>query len=117
MNDHTRRAVACIAAAVRKGKAGSVYDYAASRYFTFSASVEGGQVSAYDYEQHCHISGTLPSLYHYGNRNHLTLNVKPDGNLEGYDYASGNHFSGKVDASGSVSVYDHEQRRYFSYSA
>src|SRR6266545_5859626 len=108
MNDHTRRAVACVVAATEKGKASSVYDYGASRYFSFTASVEDGRVSAYDYEQRCHISGTLPSLYHYGNRKHLTLNVTPDGKFDGYDYTSRKHFSGTVRSNGSVSIYDYE---------
>jgi hypothetical protein len=74
-------------------------------------------VNAYDYARGCHISGTLPSLYHHDNAKHLTLNVKADVSLEGYDFASGNHFSGKVEAGGAVSLYDHEHSSHFSYTA
>jgi hypothetical protein len=115
MTDATRRAVAYIAARMAGQRdAGSVYDFAANRRFLFSGQVEPGSVQVYDYASRCHISGSPSSLYHFGNRRHLTLAVSGS-SFNGYDFASRQHFSGTVSGS-SVSVYDFEVGRHFQYS-
>jgi hypothetical protein len=115
MNEPTRRAVAYIAARLVSGKtASAVYDYGVSRYFHFSGDVRAGTVNVYDHDQACHIGGTLPSLYHYGNKKHLNLEIKGS-QFSGYDYDSGKHFSGSISGS-AVSLYDYQTGRYYNFS-
>lgn len=40
-----------------------------------SGDVKTGGVAVYDYEQRCHITGSGGSLYHHGNRAHITLQL------------------------------------------
>ena len=115
MKDHTRRAVAYIAARiVCRQSAGSLYDYQAARHFSFGGDVNPSSISVYDYEEQCHIGGSAASLYHYGNRKHLSLEVSGK-DFSGYDYDTGKHFSGSVSGN-AVSVYDYEHGRHFTYS-
>ncbi len=115
MKDHTRRAVAYIAARLLGETTGSaVYDYSASKHFHFGGDVDASRCSAYDYEQRCHISGTPPTLYHHGNCKHLS--IKADGTgFTGYDYDTGKHFSGSVRGC-AISVYDYDGGRHYNYS-
>ena len=70
--------------------------------------------SIYDYDRSCHVGGSLPSLYHYGNGRHLSLQINGS-NFTGYDYATNSHFSGRASGS-SVSLYDHEHGRHHQYT-
>lgn len=114
MNADTRRAVAFIAGSSASGqRTTSVYDYSVGRHTSFSGQV-GAQVSVYDYDARCHISGRLPSLYHYGASAHLTLKVVGT-TFDGYDYATSSHFSGTVRGR-SISLYDYGESGYFNYT-
>jgi hypothetical protein len=115
INTHTRRAVAYIAGRlVSSRKSSSIYDYDEGRYVNMSGNLTGKSVSAYDYDQRCYISGSSTSLYHYGNRAHLTLKLNVT-KFSGYDYDSGKHFSGNVNDK-NVSLYDYETGKHYSYS-
>jgi hypothetical protein len=115
MNQETRRAVAYIAARLAGQRdSGVVYDYDARRHFNFSGHVEPGNIQVYDYSCRCHISGTQQSLYHFGNRRHLTIDPR-GANFTGYDYASRRFYSGHV-AGALVSIYDHGTGRHHNYS-
>jgi hypothetical protein len=115
MKTHTRHAVAYIAGRMASGRtSGSVYDYQERRHVNLSGNVTGSSISAYDYDQECHIAGSSTSLYHYGNRAHLTLKLSA-ARFSGYDYGSKAHFSGSVNGR-SVSLYDYETGRYYNFS-
>jgi hypothetical protein len=115
MEPHTRRAAAYIAGrAISGSDASAVYDHSESRHVNFSGSVLPPDVNVYDHEQSCHIGGSLPSLYHYGNGQHIQLEVTGT-HFSGYDHATGQHFSGTVNGQ-VVSVYDHEHGQHFNYS-
>ena len=78
MKDHTRQAVAFIAGSLISGKqSSSVYDYSASKHFSFSGESEATNVNVYDYTEKCYVSGSGQSgrfsLYHYGNSKYLDL--------------------------------------------
>jgi hypothetical protein len=112
---HTRRAVAYIAGRLASGqKISSIYDYHERRHVNISGNVTGRSISAYDYDQRCYISGSGTSLYHYGNRAHLTLKLNA-ATFSGYDYDSRKHFSGNVNGK-SISLYDYETGTHYSYS-
>ena len=94
-----------------------MFDYTRSEYFTFSGKVTESVVSAYDYTERCHISGSGRSgsfsLYHYGERKYIRLQV--DGRkFRGYDFGSG-HFSGTVSGR-SVTLFDYEHSTWHNYS-
>ncbi len=115
MKAHTRRAVAYIAGrVVSESSSSAVYDYSIGGYTNFSANISHAQISAFDYDESCYISGSLPGLYHYGNSAHLNLQLQGD-QFNGYDYDTSSHFSGRVNGR-SVSVYDYEHGQYFNYS-
>lgn len=115
MKDWTRRAVAYIAGRAIAGRdAGAIYDYAAGKHFIFSGTVNLNSYSVYDHGLRCHITGNPPSLYHFGNQKHLTLQIKGT-EFSGYDYDTGKHFSGRVNGA-SISLYDHDDGRHHSYS-
>jgi hypothetical protein len=112
---HTRHAVAYIAGRLVLGTTSTaVYDYQEGRRISMSGNVTGSTISAYDYAQRCHIGGSRTSLYHYGNRGHLTLQ-RNGAQFAGYDYDSKKHFNGSVNGK-SVSLYDYETSQYYNYS-
>ena len=116
MKSHTRRAVAYIAKSIVRQKAGtSVYDYSTSRYYSFSGNPNKDHISAYDYSESCHVSGSLLTVYHCGNGKHISLQLN-DNNFTGYDYDGSCHFSGSINGN-NVSLYDYGESKYFNYSA
>ena len=115
MKDHTRRAAAYIAGRLISGdRSGSVYDYSDSRHVSFSATLGNNNISAYDYDQSCYVTGNLPNLYHYGNSAYLSLKIQQK-RFTGYDYDTSSHYSGQVNGR-SISIYDYEHGQYFNYS-
>jgi hypothetical protein len=115
MQTHTRRAVAYIAGRMASGRTSSSdYDYQESRHVNMSGNLTDTSISAYDYDQRCHITGSSTSLYHYGNRAHLTVALNA-ARFSGYDYHSRAHFSGNVNGR-NVSLYDYETGRYYNFS-
>jgi hypothetical protein len=115
MKHHTRRAVAYIAGRFISSLASSaVYDYKDSKHYSFSGNVDKSQVAIFDYDEGCHIGGSLSGVYHYGNSQHVSLDIKGN-NFTGYDYGESQHFSGVVNGS-SISIYDYQFSEYFNYS-
>ena len=119
MDDHTKRAVAYIAGRlILKTISYSLYDYRLSKHFNFSGEVSHKNISIYDYELRCFISGVCDvnsfSLYHYKNQKHISLNINGN-HFSGYDYYKSSNFSGTV-TGGSISLYDYESSQYFDYT-
>ena len=115
MKNHVRRAIAFVAAKALSGSENSaLYDYNQSAYFQFGGTVNDATVSIFDYDQGCYVSGNLPSLFHYGEGQHIQLILGED-QFRGFDYGSGNHFSGSVNGF-LISLYDYEFGQYFNYS-
>ncbi len=116
MKEHVRAAVAGIALCQAHGrKVSAIYDYSIRRYRTIEVSITNGQVSGYDYDIRCHVDGTIPNLYHYGEKKHIDFKSKDGGKFEGYDYGSNRHFEVTVRGN-NADVYDYGESRYFSYS-
>lgn len=115
MKPHVRRAIAYIAGCVILNKRSTaVFDYAKSQHYPFSVNLTESGIAAYDYTQHCHISGGYSSLYHFGERHHLSLKIDGD-RFSGFDYGERCHFSGSVSGN-SVSMFDYGVGSYFNYS-
>jgi len=110
-----RRAMAFIAAKLNGSLATSVYDYSESKHFLFSGSVGTDHVSVYDHTQNCHVTGTLPVLFHHGRRQHVDMDL--DGNqFSGLDHGTGSRFEGSVSGR-MVSLFDYGQNCRFDYFA
>lgn len=119
MKNNPRAVVAYIVGCLSKNRnCSSIYDYSSRKYINISGTVELSQVSVFDYEQRCYITGSGNngsfSLFHHGDQHYITLNFK-NGNFDGYDYGSRCPFSGSVSGS-SISLYDYGERKYYSYS-
>jgi hypothetical protein len=115
MKPHTRIAIAYIVGCLISGKHSTVvYDYASSKPCSFSINSSTSGISVYDYSKRCYISGGLTSIYHYGNRQYISIEIKGK-NFNGYDYDGRCYFSGSVN-SRSVSLYDYGVASYFNYS-
>jgi len=121
MKIHTRRAVAYIATRiVTMSKSSAIYDYSQSRYFNFDGVIQENIVEVFDYTLSKYISGSGSgsggsfSLYHYGNRAYISLDVIGE-SFSGYDYHTRKYFSGTVSAN-AISLYDYEERKYFNFS-
>ena len=114
MTTETRRAVAYIAARFAAGvDSRAVYDHTT----TLSTPIDGtvtDEVSVYDHEAGCFMTGHLPSLYHYGTNKYLSLRFQ-DSTFYGFDCATRSHFRGVVDGR-NVSLYDYGEYEYFDYS-
>ena len=118
MKDSARARVAAIVGAASKGKnISSVYDYSSGGHRNTSVSINGGQISGFDYTTSSHFSGGGSGnldFYDYETSKHVQLKMNGN-NFDGYDYHSGRHFSGTVN-SGSVSLYDYETAQHHNYS-
>ena len=115
MKPHTRRAVAYIIGCFISGKHSSaIYDFSSSRHYPFSFHSSPSGISAYDYTKRCHISGGLTSIYHYGNRQFISIQTN-DNNFSGYDYDERCYFSGTVNGS-NITLYDYGVVSYFNFS-
>lgn len=115
MKPRTRRAIAYIIGCLISGKKSTaVYDYASSQHYSFSLNISESGVSAFDYSERCYVSGGFSSLYHYGNRQYISIQIN-DNQLNGYDYDERCHFSGTVNNS-NVSLYDYGVSTYFNFS-
>src|SRR4051794_35307777 len=91
MTTETRRAVAFIAGSISSGRrASAVYDYGVGHYTHFSGQVDSKRVALYDYDANCHVSGNLPSLYHYGVSGHISLKFEGT-KFSGFDYSTSSH--------------------------
>lgn len=115
MKHHTRRAVAYIAGSLIAGiKKNSIFDYSTSSYNNFSNNSSGGHVSVFDYTQSCYVTGNLPTIFHYGDSHHISLNVNGT-NFKGFDYGASCHFSGSVNGN-QIKIFDYGESSYFNYS-
>lgn len=115
MENHVRAAVAAAAIAHASGrKVSSVYG--PHGWVRVDASASGDRIDGYDYDRSCHISGTLPSLYHYGESSHLQLQAKGDGKYTGYDYGVSTHFEITV-SDRRASLYVYSGGGWSNYSA
>ncbi len=116
MKDCTRRAIAYVVGRKSSGRNSSnVYDYSVGSHHPFGGTVNNDSVAVYDYTERCHVGGTLPNIYHYGNNNHINLRINQGGQFSGYDYDECCHFSGNVSGN-KVSIYDYGVSAYFSFS-
>lgn len=119
MKKATKIGVAYIAGCLISGKEiNSVFDYESSKHFLFSGDVKDNNVSVYDHDLNCHIvgfgAGGLFSLYHYGNKKHITLEISKE-HFSGYDYDSGQHFTGTV-SEGAINLFDYGTGQYSQYA-
>ena len=115
MLPHVRAAVAYIAGRIISGSNSTyVYDYSRARYIPISGNVDEDAVNVFDHEKGAHIGGSPPSLYHYGEGSHISLNVSGH-SFTGFDYGTGSHFSGNVSGS-AVSLYDYGEGQYFNHA-
>jgi hypothetical protein len=116
MKPSVRAAIAFIVGNIN-GRSNAVYDYSQGRYVQFSGRVTPSDVSIFDNDDRCHISGSGHNgeyrLFHYGNNSHIHLTISGN-NFKGFDYGSNDHFSGTI-SNRSINLYDFGSGKYFSY--
>ena len=105
MKTSTRRAVAHIAGSLISGHTtATIYDYQDKRHVNMSGDVKTGGVAVYDYEQRCHITGSGGSLYHHGNRAHITLQLN-GARACPVDHVTGSRSQIRIEATSTVAWY------------
>ena len=75
MKSDSRACVAYIAAGLCGTNSSFVYDYSKAKYKNISGDIQSSNVSIYDYDRGCYISGSPTNLYDYGNNSHIQLNM------------------------------------------
>jgi hypothetical protein len=117
LKPHVRGAMAAAAIAATTQKSiSAIYSYSEGGYLKISIAVKGTKTNGYDYSNSCHVSGILPSLYHYGESSHISLKEKSSGKFAGYDYGSSSHFDITVTRR-SASLYDYGDGKWHNYTA
>jgi hypothetical protein len=115
MKDHVQAAAAAIAIAHDSGRRVSGV-YGPNGHVNVEVTLSGDRVQGYDYSNSCHVDGTLPNLYHYGQSAHLELKPKTGGKYDGYDYGASCHFEVTVKGR-SADFYSYGGAGWSSYSA
>lgn len=105
---HIRAIIAATALSHTLGKKlTSIYQYGGDSGFkSVSIDISGKKVTGYDYTTGSHFSGTIPSLYHYGEGCHVEFKDKGGGKYTGFVYGEGGHYEVKVKGK-SASFYDY----------
>lgn len=115
MNAGTRACIAYIAGRlITRGTGGNIYDFSRSKHFSFSGSVEAQRVNVYDHDRSCHFGGTPPSLYDFGGRHHVRLELNGQ-QFSGYDFGAQHHFRGSVQGT-RISLYDFGESKHFHFN-
>lgn len=114
MNSESRACVAYIAASLCGARSSFVYDYSQAKYKNISGHAQSNNVSIYDHDRNCYISGLPTNLYDYGSKSYIQLNMNTS-QFNGYDFATSNHFSGSVNGN-VVSIYDYGSSSHYNYS-
>lgn len=92
----------------------NIYDYTRASYFFLDYSVNGQEISVYDYERKCYVSGRFSSLYDYGVSRYMDFRVEREDIIDVYDYLTGSNL--QVTCRGNdVSLFDYKAGRYFEY--
>ena len=92
----------------------SVFDYSKSRYCAFSINnFQSNNISVFDHDRGCYISGRLSNLYDYGTRNYIRINRRGN-HFDGFDYASRCHFVVTVNGR-NILFYDYENSSYSNF--
>lgn len=114
MKSHVRAAVAAVALSDCTAK--DVHSvYFDGCWLNIEVEIKKSHVIAYDYTNSCHIDGTLPGLYHYGEGCHIELRRKTMGKYDGFDFKSGSQFEVTVKGR-NAEIYDYTAGDWFSFS-
>jgi hypothetical protein len=115
---HVRAIIAATAISHATGKKlTSIYQYGGdSGHKSMSVDISGTKVTGYDYGTSSHFTGSIPSLYHYGEGCHVEFKDKGSGKYTGYVYGVGAHFEVTVKQK-SASFYDYSGGGWTQFSA
>jgi hypothetical protein len=116
MAPDTRPLIAALAWCAVHGRAvGLVYDHAAGRHRTISASVAADKAGAYDHERRAVIEGRIgETLLDHAASAHITAERTASG-LKGYDHGALAHYEATVEGD-RVSLYDYADQRHHEYA-
>jgi hypothetical protein len=92
----------------------SIYDYFQSKHVNIRGNVNSNNISIYDHDRGCHVSGNISGLYDYGNKAHINLQLNCS-QFQVYDYDSKKHYLWNVNGR-SISIYDYEYSKHYNYS-
>ena len=115
MTDDRRKAIAFICGMhFSNENHTSIFDYTRGAYFYLDYSVNGQNISVYDYERKCYVGGSFSSLYDYGVARYMDCRVVREGIIDVYDYLTGTNL--QVTCRGkNVSLFDYKAGKYFEY--
>lgn len=115
MKQEQRASIALICGAISHNQRfRSVFDYSKSRYCTFSINnFQSNNISVFDYDRGCYISGFLPNIFDYSTGNYVHIDRRGN-KFHGYDYASCCYFIATVNGK-NILFFDYEDNSYSNF--
>lgn len=115
MDDARRKTVAFLCGMyLSKFTNSSIFDYTRKAYYSLDYSFDGQNITVYDYERRCYISGSFHSLFDYGVSGYVDIRIIREGTLEVYDYKSASYLEVTC-RDKEISIFDYKVGKYFEY--
>lgn len=115
MNDARRKMIAFICGMhFADRNYSSLFDYTRANYYYLDYSSDGQNISVYDYERKCHVTGKFASLFDHGESGHIDFRVTGEGVVDVYDYKTTTSLQATCRGN-DISLFDYKVGRYFEY--
>lgn len=115
MNNERRKTIAFACGMYFANKKYSnIFDYTRGTFYNLDYSVNDKEISVYDYELKCYLSGSLPSLFDYGISSFVDLKIKGEGVIEVYDFKTGTFLDANCRGE-NISLFDYKEGKFFEY--
>lgn len=92
-----------------------IYDYSTNQHISYNFSNNGGNITIYDYNRGCYLTGRFPSFFDYGVSQYISITKVNNNTFSIYDYYSMNYIT--VTCNGqSIIIYDYTNGQHFTFS-